>query len=257
MSDLKNKLKDGGLAVGTMISEIRNPNLAFMLAQCGYDFFIIDNEHGAYSPETISDMIAAARGAGVSVIVRISEIRREAIMKPLDSGADGLLVPMVNSAGEAQEVVKFATYPPMGQRGAALSRAHSRYRRPKADEYLDQANQATFIAVQAETVEAIDNLEAIASTTGVDSIFVGPFDLSVSLGIPGRMSDPKEEAAIGAVIDACRKYNLIPGIHMSKIEPLKDWIGRGMRFVSFSSDVDLLARAARQSLVELRERGEK
>ncbi len=252
MSDLKIKLKNGRLAIGTMISEIRNPNLAYMLAQCGYDFFIIDNEHGAYSPETVSDIIAAAQGAGVSVVVRIPEIRRETIMKPLDSGADGLLVPMVNSAEEAQEVVKFAKYPPLGQRGAALSRAHSRYGRPNADEYLDQANLTTFIAVQAETVQAIDNLETIASTAGVDSIFVGPFDLSVSMGIPGRISDPMEEAAIGKVIDACRKYDIIPGIHMSKIEPLKDWIGQGMRFVSFSSDVDLLARAGKESLVQLR-----
>lgn len=252
MSDLKAKLIDGGLAIGTMISEIRNPNLAYMLAQCGYDFFIIDNEHGAYSPETVSDMIAAARGAGIAAVVRIPEIRREAIMKPLDSGAAGLLVPMVNTADQAKAIVNFAKYPPMGQRGAALSRAHSRYGRPKASEYLDQANQATFIAVQAETVEAIDNLEEIASMAGIDAIFVGPFDLSVSMGIPGQASDPREASAIDRVIDVCRKHNIIPGIHMSKVELLRDWIGRGMRFVSFSSDVDLLARAAKESLVQLR-----
>ncbi len=253
MADLKFKLKKGGLAIGTMISEIRNPNLAYLLAQCGYDFFIIDNEHGAYSPETISDMIAAARGAGISVVVRIPEIRRETIMKPLDSGADGLLVPMVNTADEAKKIVEFAKYPPLGQRGAALSRAHSRYGRPKATDYLGQANQATFIAVQAETVQAIDNLESIAATAGVDSIFVGPFDLSVSMGIPGQVTDPREEAAIAGVIDVCRMHNIIPGIHMSKVESLREWIERGMRFVSFSSDVDLLARAARESLDELRE----
>jgi 2-keto-3-deoxy-L-rhamnonate aldolase RhmA len=202
-------------------------------------------------------MIAAARGAGISVVVRIPEIRRETIMKPLDSGADGLLVPMVNTAGEAKEVVKFAKYPPLGQRGVALSRAHSRYGRPKADEYLDQANQATFIAVQAETVQAIDHLEVIASTAGVDSIFVGPFDLSVSMGIPGQVTDSREEEAIARVIEVCQKHEIIPGIHMSSVDSLKEWIGRGMRFVSFSSDVDLLARAARESLVELRKSGEK
>lgn len=257
MLDLKAKLKDGELAIGTMISEIRNPNLAYMLAQCGYDFFIIDNEHGAYSPETISDMIAAARGAGVAVVVRIPEIRRETIMKPLDSGADGLLVPMVNTTDEAKMIVKFARYPPLGQRGAALSRAHSRYSRPKATDYLKQANRATFIAVQAETVQAIDSLESIAATIGLDSIFVGPFDLSVSMGIPGQVTDPREEEAIARVIEVCRKHEIIPGIHMSSVDSLKDWIGRGMRFVSFSSDVDLLARAARECLVELRKSGEK
>jgi 2-keto-3-deoxy-L-rhamnonate aldolase RhmA len=253
MVNLKAKLKDGGLAIGTMISEIRNPNLAYMLAQCGFDFFIIDNEHGAYSPETISNIIAAARGAGISIVVRIPEIRREAIMKPLDSGAAGLLVPMVNTADQAKEIMKYAKYPPMGERGVALSRAHSSYGRPDAAEYLDQANQAKFIAVQAESPQAIENLEAIASTPGVDAIFVGPADLSVSMGIPGQITHPKEVEAIEKVLAICQKHDVVPGIHMSKLKTLKDWIRRGMRFVTFSSDVDLLARAAQEGLVHLRE----
>lgn len=253
MLDLKAKLKNGGLVIGTMISEIRNPNLAYLLAQSGFDFFIIDNEHGAYSPETVSNMIAAARGAGISVIVRIPEIRREAIMKPLDSGATGLLVPMVNTAGQAKEIMTYAKYPPMGNRGVALSRAHSSYGRPNAAGYLDQANQATFIAVQAESPQAIENLESIALTPGVDAIFVGPADLSVSMGIPGQLTHPKEIEAIAKVIDVCRQHNVIPGIHMSDVETLKGWIRKGMRFVSFSSDVDLLARAGEESLVKLRD----
>jgi len=253
MSELKTKLKNGGLVIGTMISEIRNPNLVYMLAQCGFDFFIIDNEHGAYSPETISNMIAAARGAGISVVVRIPEIRREAIMKPLDSGAAGLLVPMVNTADQAKEIMRYAKYPPMGERGVALSRAHSSYGRPNAAEYLDQANQTTFIAVQAESPQAIENLDSIASTPGVDAIFVGPADLSVGMGIPGQITHPKEVEAIETVLAICQKHAVIPGIHMSKRETLKGWIRRGMRFVTFSSDVDLLARAAQESLVHLRE----
>ena len=253
MVDLKEKLKDGGLVIGTMISEIRNPNLAYMLVQSGFDFFIIDNEHGAYSPETVSNMIAAARGAGISVIVRIPEIRREAIMKPLDSGAAGLLVPMVNTADQAREIMIYAKYPPMGNRGVALSRAHSSYGRPDAAEYLEQANRKTFIAVQAESPQAIENLEAIASTPGVDSIFVGPADLSVSMGIPGQLTHPREVEAIAKAIEVCRQNNVIPGIHMSNVAALKDWIRKGMRFVSFSSDVDLLARAGEESLIQLRD----
>ena len=252
MLDLKAKLKDGDLAIGTMISEIRNPNLTYMLAQCGFDFFIIDNEHGAYSPETISNIIAAARGAGISIVVRIPEIRREAIMKPLDSGAAGLLVPMVNTADQAEEIMKYAKYPPMGERGVALSRAHSSYGRPNAAEYLDQANQATFIAVQAESPQAIENLESIASTPGVDAIFVGPADLSVGMGIPGQITHPREVEAIERVLAICQKHDVIAGIHMSKLETLKGWIRQGMRFVTFSSDVDLLAKAAQESLVQLR-----
>lgn len=252
MLNLKAKLKEGSLAVGIMISEIRNPNLAYLLAQCGYDFFIIDNEHGSYSPETISDIIAAARGAGISTIVRIPEIRRETILKPLDCGAAGLLVPLVNTADQAREIIAHAKYPPLGNRGVALSRPHSLYGRPKAEEYLVQANETTFIAVQAESPEAIENLEKIAATPGIDAIFVGPSDLSVGLGIPGQISHPKEVEAIGKVVAVCQKHSIIPGIHMSKLETLKEWIQKGMRFVSFSSDVDLLARGAADSLAQIR-----
>lgn len=252
MGNLKLRLKKGDLLVGTMISEIRNPNLAYMLAQCGFDFFIIDNEHGSYSPETISDIIAAARGAGVSTIVRIPEIRRETILKPLDCGAAGLLVPQVNTAHQAKEIMVHAKYPPLGNRGVALSRPHSLYGRPKADEYLIQANEATFIAVQAESPEAIGNLKSIATTPGVDAIFVGPSDLSVSLGIPGEITHPDEVEAINKVVDVCQKNGIIPGIHMSNLEMLKAWIEKGMRFVTFSSDVDLLARSAAGSLAQLK-----
>ena len=223
-----------------------------MLARCGFDFFIIDNEHGSYSPETISDIIAAARGAGVSTVVRIPEIRRETILKPLDCGAAGLLVPQVNTAHQAKEIMTHAKYPPFGNRGVALSRPHSLYGRPEADKYLLQANEATFISVQAESPEAIGNLESIATTPGVDAIFVGPSDLSVNLGIPGKISHPDEVEAINKVVDVCQKHKIIPGIHMSNLDMLKAWIEKGMRFVSFSSDVDLLARAAADSLTQLK-----
>lgn len=256
MSDLKQKLKNGGLAIGTMISEIRNPNLAYMLARCGFDFFVIDNEHGSYSPETVSDMIAAARGAGVSTIVRIPEIRRETILKPLDCGAAGLLVPQVDTPDQAVEIMKHAKYPPMGNRGTALSRAHSLYDRPDAEEYLARTNAATFIAVQAESPTAIGNLESIAAVQGVDAVFVGPADLSVNLGIPGQFSHPREVEAIGRVVEVCRKQGIFPGMHMSDCAMLKSWIEKGMRFVTFSSDVDLLTWAARENISALKQAAE-
>ncbi|RPI42457.1 MAG: hypothetical protein EHM67_06655, partial [Hyphomicrobiaceae bacterium] len=104
MASIKQRLRQGELVVGTFISEVRNPNVAYMLAQAGFDFFVLDNEHGSFSVETVSNMVAAARGSSVEVIVRIPEIRREAILKPLDAGAAGLLVPQVNTPEQAREV---------------------------------------------------------------------------------------------------------------------------------------------------------
>jgi 2-keto-3-deoxy-L-rhamnonate aldolase RhmA len=252
MYNLKSRLKRGDLLVGTMISEVRNPNVAYMLAQSGFDFFIIDNEHGSYSPETLSDLMAAARGTGIAPIVRIPEIRRETILKPLDSGAAGLLVPQVNTAEQAREIMTHAKYPPAGNRGVALRRAHSLYKKVVAAEYLKRANEETFIAVQAETPTAIENLEAIVSVPGVDAVFVGPFDLSVSLGIPGETNHPRELEAINRVVEVCRKHRRVSGIQLFDLKALKTWVEKGMRFVAYSSDIALLADAAVSGVAELK-----
>jgi 2-keto-3-deoxy-L-rhamnonate aldolase RhmA len=250
--EFRKKLHQGTLMVGTFISEIRNPNVMYMLAQCGFDFVVVDMEHGAYSPETVSDHIAAARGAGIPVIVRICEIRRETILKPLDSGAVGLLVPQVHTAEQAKEVVAHAKYPPEGNRGVAIRRAHNFYRKVDAAAYMKQTNEQTFIAVQAESPEAIENLEAIADVPGVDSIFVGPFDLSVSLGIPGKIHDVQEVAAIERVVEVCRKREIVSGTMLFDKELAKQWIQKGMRFMAYSSDIGILADAAASAVSELK-----
>ena len=252
MYKIKKRLQNGELVLGIIISEVRNPNIAYMLAECGFEFFIIDNEHGTYNSETISHMIAAARGAGISVIVRVPEISRECILKPLDSGATGLLVPMVNTANEAKEVIKHAKYPPMGNRGAALRRPHNLYSKVNASEYLQQANNDTFIALQAETQQSVENINEIASVDGVDCIFVGPFDLSISLGIPGQTNHPLEVEAIEKIATACRKHNKIAGILMFDQELLAQWINKDFRFAVYSSDITLLADAASSAVRELK-----
>ena len=252
MYALKKRLKSGELLIGTMISEVRNPNIAYMLAQNGYDFLVIDNEHGSYSPETVSDLVAASRGAGIAPVVRIPEIRRETILKPLDAGAAGLLVPQVNTVKQAEEIMFHAKYPPAGNRGAALRRPHALYHKVPPVEYMREANEETLIAVQAETPESIQNLEAIAAVPGVDVVFVGPFDLSISLGFPGEINHPREMQAIERVVEVCRQSRIASGIHLFDIPTLKLWIEKGMRFLSYGSDVSFLADAAAAGLAELR-----
>jgi 2-keto-3-deoxy-L-rhamnonate aldolase RhmA len=252
MMPIKQRLTAGELVLGTFVSEVRNPNVAHLLAQSGFDFFVLDNEHGSYSPETVSDMIAGARGADIEVVVRICQIDRESILKPLDAGAAGLLVPQVNTREEAAEVVRHAKYAPGGERGAAIRRPHSRYGRVDAAAYLAQANRDTFIAVQAESRQSIDNIDAIAAVVGVDCVFAGPFDLSVDLGIPGQFDHPDEVAAITRMIAACRTHGKAAGTLMFDAAAARMWIDRGMRFLAYSSDVTLLADAAAKAVAELK-----
>jgi 2-keto-3-deoxy-L-rhamnonate aldolase RhmA len=249
---MKRRLQNGERVLGTFVSEVRSPNVAHLLAQAGFDFFVLDNEHGSYSSESVSDMIAGARGAGIDIIVRICEINRESILKPLDAGAAGLLVPQVNTAAEAAEIVRHAKYPPQGRRGAALRRPHNRYARVDAADYLKQANDDTFLGVQAESRQAIDNIDAIAAVEGIDCVFAGPFDLSVDLGIPGQFDHADEVAAIDAMVAACRRRHKASGILMFDAAALRPWIAKGVTFVTYSSDVTLLADAAAQAVAELK-----
>ena len=252
MSTIKHRLMAGELLLGTMISEVRNPNVAYLLAQAGFEFFIIDNEHGSFSSETVSSMIAAARGTTAAAVVRIPEIRRETILKPLDAGAAGLMVPQVQTREQAQEVVLHAKYPPEGNRGAALRRAHSRYARIGAEEYLKRANDDLLIAVQVESAEAVENADQIASVQGIDCIFAGPFDLSISLGVPGQTTHKRVVQAVDVMLQACRKHGKAAGILLFDTKPLKEWIAKGMRFVAYSGDVMLLADAAADAVKELK-----
>jgi 2-keto-3-deoxy-L-rhamnonate aldolase RhmA len=252
MVPLKKRLEAGDLVVGTMLSEVRNPNVVNLLAESGFDFVIVDNEHGTYSAADVSNLVAAARGADISVIVRIPEIRRETILKPLDSGATGLLIPQVETADQARQIIHHAKYPPKGQRGLAMRRAHSLYGRPDAAEYLRQANEDTLIVVQAESQTAIDNLDQIIAVEGIDAIFVGPFDLSVSLGIPGEVTHPKETEAIDKVVQICLQHKTISGIQLFDRAQATQWIAKGMRLISYSCDVNMLADAAAKDVAELK-----
>lgn len=252
MTSIKTKLKRGNPVFGTFVSEIRNPNLAYILAECGLDYFILDNEHGSYNPESVVNMVAAARGAGIAVVVRVPEIRREPILKALDAGAAGILVPMVDTAEDARQVVQFAKYPPEGRRGAALCRPHNRYRPVAAAEYLQQANAETFIAVQAETARAVANLPDIVAVEGIDAVFVGPLDLSIDLGIPGQTDHPKETAAIEKVIAVCTAAGVAPGLLCFEPDALKDWVARGIRFAVYSADVTLMMSSLVAALAQIK-----
>jgi len=249
---LKKRLKKGELVLGTMVSEVRNPNITYLLAHAGFDYIILDNEHGSYSSETIANIIAAAKGAGIDIVVRIPEIRRETILKPLDAGASGLLVPQVHTVEQAKEVLHFSKYPPIGDRGAAIRRPHNKYAKVNAANYLKQANDNLFIALQAESILAVENAAHIAALDGVDCLFTGPFDLSVSLGIPGETNHPKEIKAIKKVIKACKDNHKAAGILMFDQKLLENWIREGVRFAAYSSDISMLADMAAQSVKEIK-----
>lgn len=251
-AELRRAVKRGELVLGTFVSECWSPTIARIYATAGFDFFLLDTEHGGMDMESVTANILVARGSGITPIVRIPWHDRAHVLRPLEAGAGGLLVPMVETAETARQIVRFAKYPPFGQRGVALGRAHTLYKRVDPMEYTRQANEETTIAVQIETAKAIENLDAILSVEGVDVAYVGPSDLSHSLGRPGEITHPDVEGAIKEVIAACGRHGVTPGIHLQELDLVKYWVNQGMRFVSYASEVSFILRGATQFLTEVR-----
>jgi 2-keto-3-deoxy-L-rhamnonate aldolase RhmA len=241
---LKRLLAEGKSAVGTMLVEIRQASVMQVLANAGLDFVIIDNEHGAFNIETISDLSRAARQLGITPIVRVPEWSYAHITQPLDSGAQAIMAPRITEAQQVREILQMMKYPPTGRRGSVVARGHTELKSGPIVDAMKDANQESMLVVQIETKQAFEKLDEILGVGGVDVALVGPTDLSVSLGIPGKMTDPLLVSAISTTIEACRRHNVYPAIHMNDLTLASHWASKGMRLVSFNSEVGMVAQAA-------------
>jgi len=250
---LKKILAEGKCAVGTMVVELRQPAVTQMLSNAGFDFIIIDNEHGAFNIETIADLSRAARLVSVTPIVRVPESTYTSIAQSLDAGAQGIMIPRITKASEVQDVVQILKYPPLGRRGCVVARGHTDFKSGPLAETFERANEESMLVVQIETAEALENLEELLSVRGVDVAFVGPTDLSMALGIPGEMNNPKLHAAIFQMIDIARRQAIYPAIQMNVLAHGLFWAERGMRMVSYNSEVGMLIRAGADATASLKE----
>lgn len=239
--------------LGVMISEIRNPNIAVMLHAAEMDFMIIDMEHGVFDWSDMGAMVTVARGTRVSPLVRIPELRREPVIKCLDAGAAGVVVPMVESAEQAAEAVRLVKYPPMGDRGVTLRRAHNEYRTRAMKEYFSQANEQTVVIVQIETAAALERVEAIAAVPGLDGLLVGPADLAASRGHPERIWDAELRDLYKVVQVSARRHGLAAGIQAVSRSQAAGVIGDGFSFISVTSDVRLIVDGAAAEVIALSE----
>jgi 2-dehydro-3-deoxyglucarate aldolase/4-hydroxy-2-oxoheptanedioate aldolase len=249
---LKRHLAAGHVAVGAMVVEIRQPSIMQVLKNGGLDWVIIDNEHGPFSIETVADLSRAARGIGLTPIVRVPTVSYEHIARSLDAGAQGLMLPRIKSADEVRSAVDWMKYPPRGVRGSTLSRGHTNFLGGDVASVMQEANEETFLVVQIETREAVDHLDEIVSVPGVDAALIGPNDLAIALGVTGRMRDPMLEDAIERTLAACRHHHVFPAIHTNDVALTGEWAKRGMRLVSINSEVGLLTAAVKQAAESIR-----
>lgn len=219
-------------------------------AQVGFDWLLLDCEHGSGSLADLRQLLLACKGHRTSPIVRIRSVDPDTVKFVMDSGAAGIMFPFVSSADSAEKAVKAIKYPPRGERGVAgIIRATDYGQNWK--QYFDTANENSLVVVQIETEQAVHAADEIAAVEGVDVLFVGPLDLSVSLGCPGDFSQPKFIEALEHVVEVCKSHGKTPGI-LSKPGFSDAHLELGFRFFALGSDSGSVIAGARQSLFEIR-----
>ncbi|MHC1772992.1 MAG: HpcH/HpaI aldolase/citrate lyase family protein [Flexilinea sp.] len=254
MTIFKEKVRNREVVLGTMISEMSTANVVRIMKAAGFEFIIVDCEHGYFDFSQLANIVSVGNGFNMPVIVRIPAIEREFVTKVLDMGSDGVLVPMINTVADAKKVVELVKYPPMGLRGISTTRAHTNYNPPALDEYIKIANEKTMIFVQIETKLGVENAERIAAVEGVNALMVGPNDLAVDMGAPGHLETPEMDYAITQVIVATGKANKSCGIIDSHMGFLKKWQCRNMNIFSCSSEVGMMMKSAKTINKEFNER---
>jgi len=249
---IKSQLAAGKVPVGTFLFEFNTPGIARIVAEAGADFVVFDMEHTGWSVETIRTLLATSRCTALVPIVRVPATEYDFIARVLDVGAMGIMVPMVESAEQARTIVASAKYPPAGRRGAAFGVAHDDYTGGDIVEKIASANREGLLLAQIETVAGLKNVDAIAATPGIDVLWIGQFDLSISMGIPGQFANPELIGAMDQVIAACRKHGKVAGIMAPDLATGRELLKQGFRMISYSGDLWVFQTALRSALNELR-----
>lgn len=237
---LKQRIREGEVTLGSWLSFGYTP-VCEMMAAAGFDWLVIDMEHTAIDTWHMFQMVQVIDLHGVSPLVRVGANDPLLIKRALDSGAHGVVVPMVNSAAEARQAVESAMYPPRGRRGVGLSRAQGYG--TGFPEYKAWAEDHTVVIVQIEHIKAVEHLGEILAVEGVDGFIVGPYDLSGSLGHPGAFEHPEVKAALAKVQEHVREGRVCGGYHVvqSSQADLRKRIEEGYRFLAYGDDMVFLA----------------
>ena len=244
-------LRAGKTALGSWIG-MMNPEAVWTMANAGFDWILFDTEHGYPTIESVDRMIKFIRGAPAIPLVRVVWNDLNAIKRALDTGVYGVVIPWISNKEEAENAVRACMYPPEGLRGVAPNRAATAWN-VTPEEYLRIANDEIMVIVQIEREEAIRNIEDIVSVEGVDATFIGPMDLSASMGFRGEPFHPKVVEQMDKVLDACEAAGVAPGIAFgANIDHINQLISKGFRFIGVGIDINFLQRGCEATLSKIK-----
>ncbi len=230
--------------------------VAEIMAACGFDFLVVDAEHSAVDVPQAQVIFQAIKAGNPNCVpmVRLPENSYAETKRYLDAGAMGVIAPLINCAHDAKELVRSVKYPPMGERGVGYGRSHGYGF--SFNEYMAKANKETFVCVQIEHIKAVKNLGEILSVEGVDAVFIGPYDLTASMGITGQFEHPDYLKVRRNILDECLRNNARAGIHVIEPDPQEAMkrIEEGFSIMAYSLDITMVGNACRQGLEEIRQK---
>lgn len=229
----RGKLASGEPVAG-LIVPVAAPVLVDLAALAGFDYVLIDTEHGHLGFEAVEHLVRASEAAGVTPLVRVSHNAPSEILRALDVGAQGVMVPQVTSAADAEAAVRSVKFHPRGNRGLAGSRAADYGLTGSMEDYVTRANRETMVLALIEDISAVDNFEAILGVDGIDVLFIGASDLAQSMGYPGLPDHPEVRDAVSRIIDQGTAVGRIVGVNAATAEAVASYYTRGVRFFSLS-----------------------
>lgn len=248
----KRQLREGKLAIGLGLRQARTVDIAQIAKASGFDWLFIDCEHNSMSIDTAAQIASASLAIGVTPVVRVPGYEHYHATRALDNGAQGVVVPHVDTPEQARRIADQCRYPPLGHRSMGGGLQQVGFAPMPVGEVARTVNEETLVVVMLESPQAIENCEAIAAVPGIDALLIGTNDLCFEMGIPGRFDDARVPAAYTKLIAACRKHGKFPGMGgLYTPELLERYIGMGVQLILAGSDFSLLMQAAgaRASLI--------
>ena len=240
IEDLKKKFLNREQIRGAMIFDFFSPGIPYVIKNSGCDFVIYDMEHGGLTLDKFKELSLISKGIGLNPMIRIPEISYNYIARSLDLGANGIMIPMVNDKKEALEIVKYSKYPPLGRRGAGFGFAHNEYKKENPIDVMENANKTLINIIQIENENGLENVEEIAKIDDIDCLWVGHFDLSNFLGIPGQFGSKLFLDAINKILKAGKKYEKSVGIMVSTRQEMDFYCDLGFNVIAVGTEMRLL-----------------
>ena len=237
---LKKKFLNRKPIKGAMIFDFFSPGIPYVIKNSGCEFVIYDMEHGGLTLNKFKELSLISRGIGLNPMIRIPEISYNYISRSLDLGANGIMIPMVNNQKEALEILKYSKYPPLGRRGAGFGFAHNEYKKENPIDVMEHANKTLINIIQIENESGLENIEKIAKIDDVDCLWVGHFDLSNFLGVPGQFASKSYLDAINKIIKAGEKYQKSLGIMVSTKQEMNFYSNLGFNVIAVGTEMSLL-----------------